>query len=164
MKNEKYEFFWKADSPFSQWHFKDFTVDEVVFNTAEKWMMYQKALLFNDTETADKILATNDAREQKQLGREVKNYEQLIWDENKEQIVYEGNMHKFRQNPDILQILLSTHPKILVEASPDDKIWGIGLTEDDEKAQDESTWDGQNLLGYVLTSLREDLLLVYNSK
>lgn len=158
MEKEKYVFFWQTQSPFSQWHVKPFVVDNLVFNTAEKWMMYNKAILFNDINTANKILKTNSASKQKSLGREVVGYQESVWKKHREKIVYDGNYHKFTQNNDILKMLLNTKGKILVEASPYDTIWGIGLEKTDPKALNKSTWKGLNLLGYILTKLRDDLI------
>ncbi len=155
---EKFVFFWESFSPFSQWHVKPFIVDGITFNTAEKWMMYQKALLFNDNNTANKILKTNSAKTQKSLGREVVGFKDSVWKENRERIVYEGNFHKFTQNKDILKMLLNTKGKTIVEASPSDQIWGIGLHKTDSRALNKSTWKGLNLLGYILTKLRDDLI------
>lgn len=151
-------FFWESFSPFSQWHVKPFIVDGITFNTAEKWMMYKKALIFNDLNTANKILKTNSASKQKSLGREVVGYQDSIWKQHREKVVYEGNYHKFTQNKDILKMLLNTKGKTLVESSPYDKIYGIGLEKTNPKALNKSTWKGLNLLGYILTQLRDDLI------
>lgn len=120
--------------------------------------MYQKAMLFDDTEIATQILKTGNPKMQKVLGRKVKNFEEAIWVAERERIVYEGNYHKFSQNPDLKEALLATKGKTIVEASPLDKIWGIGLSEDDERAHNRKQWRGLNLLGVVLTKLRDDFL------
>lgn len=158
MEKEKFVFFWESFSPFSQWHVKTFTVDGITFNTAEKWMMYQKAILFNDLNTANKILKTNSAKQQKALGREVVGFQDSVWKQHREKIVYDGNYHKFTQNLDILKMLLNTKGKVLVESSPYDKIWGIGLEKTDSRALDRKSWKGLNLLGEALTKLRDDLI------
>ena len=155
MKSEKYHLFWRG--PFSQWLPSNFTVNGVKYTYAEQYMMHQKALLFGDKETAKKIMDAKDPHTQKHLGREVKNFNNEKWINNRERIVYEGNYAKFTQNKDLYDILMQTGDKTLVEASPVDKVWGIGLAEDDPNSQDETKWKGLNLLGKVLTKLKEDL-------
>lgn len=159
--NEFY-FFWETDSPFSQWHKCSFKAFGIEFNTAEQYMMFQKALLFNDEKTADKILATKNQREQKMLGREVVNFDDRIWKDNARRIVYEANRYKFMQNDNLKLELLETGEKLLVEASPDDSIWGIGLRKEDKRALNYNSWQGTNWLGYVLTLLREDIKKTMN--
>lgn len=114
--------------------------------------MYNKALLFNDLKTAKKILYTTNPSKIKALGREVENFDEKEWDQHKYNIVYQGNKYKFTQNPKLLEILLKTGTKTLVEASPYDKVWGIGLSENDPKARNRESWRGQNLLGEILTN------------
>ena len=156
---DKYIFFWQNQDIYSQWHKEQF-IDEDgnKYCCAEQYMMFQKAMLFKDVETAALIMATNNQKRHKELGRLVKNFDPKIWDENKEQIVSLGNYYKFTQNEDLLNELLSTYPKILVEASPFDKIYGIGMSETDPLAEDEVNWKGLNLLGKILTQLRNDLI------
>jgi len=155
---EKFTFFWQTESPFSQWHPARFVVDGVSFNCAEQYMMYGKAMLFGDEEVAQKILRASSPIQQKKLGRNVKNFDQGAWEANCKRIVYEGNYAKFAQNEDLLHKLLQTAGTTLVEASPVDPIWGIGLAEDDPSALDRKQWRGKNWLGEVLTGIREDLL------
>ena len=193
--NNKFTFFWYTCSPFSQWHPSLFTVKNIVFTSAEQFMMYSKAVLFGDSVIADEILALNkkvlddgedyilkryaegqlstaeilkdknlkkiwteSQNEIKSLGKKVKNYNEEVWVKNRELIVEEGNFAKFDQNQQLKQSLLNTKGTILVEASPYDKIWGIGLKENDIKAQKEETWEGLNLLGKILTMIRERML------
>jgi ribA/ribD-fused uncharacterized protein len=151
--SEKFTFFWSG--PFSQWHRCKFTVDGVEYNCAEQYMMHQKALFFGDKETAKKILETTSPKAQKALGRQVTPFDQGKWEGVARDVVLRGNLAKFKQNPDLLEKLLATKGTTLVEASPYDKIWGIGLKEDDPKAQDRATWRGKNWLGQVLTAARE---------
>lgn len=120
-------------------------------------MMAKKAELFDDFEVRNKIINTNSPADVKKLGREVKNYNDTIWTENRYKIVKEGNFHKFDQNPDLKKFLLSTEEKILVEASPVDPIWGIGMTSDNEKCNNPEEWQGQNLLGFALMEVRDKL-------
>lgn len=150
----KYTFFYK--SKLSQWHMVKFVVEGVTFNCAEQFMMYKKALLFNDLETAKLIMDADHPREQQRLGRIVKNYNQEIWDTHKYTIVYNGNYNKFKQNKEDLEWLLKTEG-LLVEASPVDDVWGVGLSANDPLIQDEKNWRGKNLLGKVLTEVRETL-------
>lgn len=152
-------FFWETASPFSQWHpssFKDAT--GVSFNTAEQYMMFHKALLFRDFANSQRVLRAKHPREQKEIGREVMGFDPTVWERWREPIVYQGNKLKFVQNPTLLGHLLDTAGTELVEASPDDCVWGIGWRASDPQAQDPALWRGQNLLGQILTRLREDIL------
>ncbi|KAL9642163.1 hypothetical protein ABK040_007168 [Willaertia magna] len=99
-----------------------------------------------------------DPKKQKALGRKVKSFDNKTWEENRDRIVYEGNYAKFTQHDDLLQELLKHKNVEYVEASPYDKIWGIGLEDTHPDALNKKTWKGLNLLGRVLTQLREDLL------
>ena len=157
-----YTFFWENSSPFSQWHKSDFRALGIGFNSAEQYMMFQKAILFNDYETAEKILDTRNVRTQKELGRQVKGFGNGLWTVNCRRIVYEANKYKFSQNRQLLDELLATRGTTLVEASPYDTIWGIGLTKDDERATDRSKWKGKNWLGHILTLLRDDFENVFS--
>lgn len=119
-------------------------------------MMYNKAILFNDTDSANKILKTNDVKKQKAIGRKVKNFKQEDWDRKKFDIIVKGNLLKFSQNEDIKEELVSNN-KILVEASPYDRIYGIGLKYDNDLILDEKNWQGENLLGKALMKVRSKL-------
>ena len=152
---QKFTFFWGGI--FSQWAPSEFTIDDIKFSHAEQYMMYKKAMLFSDTETANKIMAAASPREQKALGRKVANFDKDLWEANCKQYVYDANYAKFTQNFMLLTGLMDTGDTEIVEASPEDKIWGIGLTEDDPRAQNKETWQGTNWLGETLTKLREDL-------
>ena len=152
--SEKFTFFWGG--PFSQWQKAGFTENDVEFNCAEQYMMYHKAVLFNDMETAQEILKKSNPRDQKALGRQVKNFNKEKWDQYAKKIVYKGNYLKFSQNPELLNTLLETVGTTLVEASPHDTIWGIGLAEDAPEASKRAKWRGTNWLGEVLTILRDD--------
>jgi ribA/ribD-fused uncharacterized protein len=153
-----FTFFFTEASPFSQWHRCAFTSDDRAFNCAEQFMMHGKALLFGDAAIAAKILAADHPREHKALGRKVKSFDDAVWRREREGIVRAGNRAKFTQNPELLETLLATAGTTLVEASPYDRIWGIGLAASDPRAQDPETWRGQNLLGKILTSLRDELI------
>jgi len=150
-------FFYRTKDIFSQWYPCNFIIDHNFFNCAEQWMMYSKALLFKDVEIAKKILETKEPRIQKELGRKVKFFDLSIWNEKAQKIVYQGNFAKFNQNEHLKKILLSTGNKILVEASPHDAIWGVGMSEDNPDILDPKKWKGTNWLGEVLMQVREDL-------
>ena len=147
-------YFWGG--VYSQWYSSENQIEEngIFFNSAEKYMMYHKALLFSDTEIAKEILTLNNAKKIKALGRKIKNFDEEVWNNNKEDIVTQGSFLKFSQNMDLLDIMLKDKELKLVEASPLDKIWGIGLHYDDVDVEDESKWQGQNLLGKCLMQAR----------
>jgi hypothetical protein len=154
---EIFEFFWESGSIFSQWHPAEFRTENLVFPTAEHFMMYGKAMLFNDYEVAQKILVASHPRDVKALGKKVENFSDRKWNPARLDIVYQANYYKFTQNLKLKDKLLATKGKTLVEASPYDRIWGIGLTKDHEDAQSRETWKGENLLGKILTELRYNL-------
>jgi ribA/ribD-fused uncharacterized protein len=141
----------------SQWFPLSFTVDGVTYANAEHWMMANKALLFSDIDSYEKILAAKTPKEAKALGRLVIGFDELVWKEHCYEIVKQGNVHKFNQHPAYAAFLLNTVDQILVEASPVDKIWGIGLAENEEDAVTPDQWKGQNLLGFALMEVRDFL-------
>jgi ribA/ribD-fused uncharacterized protein len=155
---EKFTFFYRTESPFSQWHPAEFEWNGLPFNCAEQFMMYQKAILFKDEEMAEKILLAKSPVEQKQLGRMIRNFHKEEWELHCKQFVYDGNYAKFTQNLHLLEALLKTKGTTLVEASPTDRIWGVGLSESSSQIRNRKTWKGTNWLGEVLTNLREDLI------
>lgn len=141
----------------SQWYKSSFTVNGVIYKTSEHWMMANKALLFNDKECFEKIIISEEAKEAKDLGRSVKNYNEETWDELKFEIVKTGNIHKFNQNRDLGEYLLQSENKVIVEASPMDAIWGIGLSQDSQYINNLYAWRGLNLLGFALMETRDFL-------
>ena len=153
-----YLFFYETQSPLSQWYKCNFTENGIIFQSAEQYMMYHKALLFDDNEIATKILATTNQRKQKELGRLVQNFKENVWIKHRAEIVYNGNLLKFQQNPELKEYLISTSGKILVEASPTDCIWGIGLDSNQPESANVRHWKGLNLLGYALTQVRETII------
>lgn len=156
MSEETFTFFYTG--PFSQWKVCKFSTDEgVIFTSAEQYMMYKKAKLFNDTKTAKMIMEATKPKDQKALGRLVKNFDKQKWDAVARDIVYNGNYHKFKQNPDLWRSLELTKGTTLVEASPTDRIWGIGLDAKDKRCLSRDTWLGTNWLGEVLVKVRDDL-------
>lgn len=152
-----YALFWKTDDYMSNWHKSEFEVNGIKFNCAEQYMMYSKAMIFGDTLIADKILKTKSPRDQKALGRQVRNYDETVWCEQREEVMFEGCMEKFKQNQHLKEQLLSTQNLILTEASPYDTIWGIGLDENHPDATNPTNWKGLNLLGEVLMKVRDKL-------
>ncbi|MBK1894782.1 NADAR family protein [Chryseobacterium paridis] len=144
-------------SCFSQWFPAQFEENGVLYRTAEHYMMAEKARLFNDNEIRTLIIEINDPKEAKSLGRKIKNFDHQIWDERKYEIVKRGNLLKFSQNADLREFLLSTDQKVIVEASPYDTIWGIGMLESDPKAKNPNQWRGENLLGFALMEVRDEL-------
>lgn len=185
MNYDNIVFFWQHDRKqykeyndraiFSQWRYSKFKDEnKIVYNSAEQYMMYQKAILMGDFEIGEKILNINiydpkskteskvkfgDIALIKKLGRKVKNFDEDLWNKHKFEIVKKGNILKFTQNEDLLEILLSTDDKILIEASPYDKIWGIGLKEEDAYKKDPKDYYkyGENLLGKALMYVRDEL-------
>lgn len=149
--------FFTEASPFSQWYRCAFTQGELTFMCAEQYMMHGKAMLFGDAAMAAEIMAAMHPKQHKELGRKVFGFDADVWTRERETIVMAGNRAKFTQNPELLELLLATKGTTMVEASPYDRIWGIGLAASDPKAQDPATWRGQNLLGKILTELREEL-------
>jgi len=162
----KFLFFWGhqpnkdgsiSKTCFSQWWLSSFEVDKVIYKTAEHWMMAQKAELFKDNEVLEKILQAKSPAEAKKLGREVKNYNENLWLAARYDIVKQGNYHKFSQNPELKTFLLNTKDRVLVEASPVDAIWGIGMAGDHKDVLDPEKWQGLNLLGFALMEVRDEL-------
>jgi len=141
----------------SQWWPSEFTVDGVRYGSAEHFMMTGKARLFGDGDTAERILAAPNPGAAKALGRQVRGFDEPLWARRRFDLVVEGNMAKFGQHPDLLAFLLATGRRVLVEASPRDRIWGIGLAAEDERSTSPELWPGLNLLGFALMEARHRL-------
>ncbi|MEV4683742.1 NADAR family protein [Streptomyces kurssanovii] len=141
----------------SQWWPSPFEVGGVRYATAEHWMMASKARLFGDAEAERKALAAKSPAEAKKAGRLVRGFDDAIWERERFGIVRSGSVHKFGQDAALRDFLLATGDRVLVEASPMDRVWGIGLAADDERAQDPARWRGLNLLGFALMEAREEL-------
>mgnify|MGYP001240509007 CR=1 FL=1 len=141
----------------SQWWPSQFEKEGIKYSSAEQWMMAEKARAFLDTETLEKILKSETPKEAKDLGRKVSNFNEDVWKLKSYSIVLEGNLLKFSQNPNLKEYLLGTGQSILVEASPYDTIWGIGMKQDDRGVENPKNWKGQNLLGFVLMEVRDIL-------
>lgn len=162
----KYLFFWGHQPErdggigkgcLSQWWPCTFVVDGRSFASAEHYMMWRKALLFDDVSTAARVLAASSPGEAKALGRQVSGFEDAVWVSARLEIVVAGNLAKFSQDPALRSYLLGTGSRVLVEASPLDRVWGIGLAADDPRALDPSSWRGLNLLGEALMEVRASL-------
>lgn len=141
----------------SQWYMCQFMVDDVCFNCAEQYMMAEKARIFGDVDTWRRIMASYDPMTIKKLGRKVRNFNAYVWERNRREVVKRGNLAKFGQNPQLMEFLLGTEDKVLVEASPKDTIWGIGLAEDAAEVCNPRLWKGENLLGFTLMEVRDML-------
>jgi len=150
-------FYTEWPSNFFQANFK---YKEHDFFCTEQAFMWQKAVFFNDSETANKILKAQTPPEAKALGREVKNYVDEEWDKVRFDVMYEVNLAKYSQNPELAERLLAKgfDGKEFVEASPIDRIWGIGIGMNDKSHRDVTKWKGRNLLGQVITKVRNTLL------
>lgn len=148
-------FFWNGI--YSQWHPSKFTIDGREYNCCEQYMMAKKALTFKDMEAYEEIMASSSPKEQKAIGRRVKNFNAEVWSVISREVVYQANYAKFTQNPQMKEELMATGDLEIVEASPKDKIWGIGLHETDPRAWDKSQWQGTNWLGIEIMRVRQTL-------
>lgn len=146
-----------SNSCFSQWYHSPFQLEGINYPTAEHYMMAEKSRLSGDSSTRERILAAASPGAAKALGREVVGFSDSLWNEHRFEIVVEGNYAKFSQEPKLAAFLCRTGNKVLVEASPVDAIWGIGLAADDPRASNPNTWQGLNLLGFALMIVRERL-------
>jgi ribA/ribD-fused uncharacterized protein len=162
----KYLFFWGhrpskdgsiSASCFSQWWEAPFSIDGLTYRTAEHWMMASKAAMFQDDTTRAEIIYASTPAEAKMLGRKVAGFDTTLWDARKGAIVAVGNYYKFLQHPALSAYLLQTGDRIIVEASPVDPVWGIGMAADHPRVHDPACWRGENLLGYALMEVRDRL-------
>jgi ribA/ribD-fused uncharacterized protein len=141
----------------SQWWPAPFTVDDVRYRTAEHWMMAAKARLFGDEAALPPILAARTPAEAKNLGRLVRGFDEQRWSAARFELVVTGNTAKFGQDQALREYLLGTRARVLVEASPVDRVWGIGLDAADDRARQPRQWPGLNLLGFALMEARDRL-------
>ena len=162
-ENNGFVFFWKLghrNEEFSNWYPADFVIEGIRYNCVEQYMMAKKAILFGDITIYQQIMNETDPGKCKDLGKLVRGFDPVTWDEAKWDIVYNANRAKFMQNYDLMDLLLNTKDAILAEASPQDKIWGIGLDAQDPESKDPASWRGQNLLGKILMQLREEFATI----
>ncbi|MFJ3407921.1 NADAR family protein [Promicromonospora sp. NPDC090134] len=141
----------------SQWFEASFEVDGVRYRTAEHWMMAQKARLFDDPEAERAAVDAPNPALAKAAGRTVRDFDDAVWVRERFEIVVRGNEHKFAAHPDLREYLLRTGSRVLVEASPRDRVWGIGMGAKNENAENPAAWRGLNLLGFALMEARERL-------
>ncbi|WP_328479453.1 NADAR family protein [Streptomyces sp. NBC_00377] len=146
-----------GSSCLSQWWPSPFVVDGAAYATAEHWMMAAKARLFEDAEAEKRALAAKSPAQAKKEGRLVRGFDETTWQRERFAIVVEGSVHKFAADPGLRAFLLGTGRRVLVEASPVDRVWGIGMAADDEAAMNPDRWRGLNLLGFALMEARERL-------
>ncbi|RSK46619.1 NADAR family protein [Hymenobacter perfusus] len=160
----KYLYFWGHTSRgelgkevFSQWYPAAFELDGDTYATAEHYMMAEKARLFYDEATRQAILQAPHPDVAKRLGRQIQHFDEAVWNAERFAVVVRGNAAKFGQHPALRDYLRATGSRVLVEASPVDTIWGIGLAQDHPQAADPATWRGLNLLGFALMEVRDTL-------
>lgn len=149
-------YFW--GSIYSQFYLVPVYHDGIMFKSAEHFMMYHKAMTFGDTAIAKQILTVDEPKDAKKLGKKVARFSEEIWGRRKKRVVTLGSILKYTQNPHLLEILTRDKDKILVEASPYDRIWGIGLHYTDDLVLDQANWRGENLLGECLMEARRRIL------
>jgi hypothetical protein len=154
-QRDGFVFFWHGWP--SQWHLSPFEIDGVRYRCCEQFMMAEKARLFGDADTLAEILAAKAPTEHKALGREVAPFDARRWSAACREIVYRGNLAKYEQSASLRALLLATGALVLAEASPSDKIWGIGLAADDPRAPRRAEWPGKNWLGKALMRVRDEL-------
>jgi ribA/ribD-fused uncharacterized protein len=139
----------------SQWWPVTFEVDARRYATAEHFMMAEKARMFEDADAERRILSSSDPAEAKRIGRTVRGFDERVWEQHRFAAVVRGNRAKFEQHPELASFLISRGEEVLVEASPNDSVWGIGLRETDGAARDPRRWPGLNLLGFALMDVRQ---------
>lgn len=143
-----------TESCLSQWWRSRFIVDGLTYVTAEQFMMAGKARLFGDGEALGRILAEPNPAKVKRLGRGVRGFDEAMWRAHRFELVSFGSQEKFRQDEGLKMFLLSTKDAILVEASPTDRVWGIGVDASSPVLRRPLEWLGENLLGFALTRAR----------
>lgn len=149
----------KENGYLSNWDLSQFSVDEITFSSMEQYMMYKKAVCFQDYDTAGRILELEDVSQIKKLGRKVSNYDENSWNGVRQIVVYRGLLEKFGQNDELKKLLLETGDSVLAECAVKDRIWGIGLSMTDPDRMDRACWKEQNMLGYALMMVREALAM-----
>lgn len=153
-ETEKFVFFWETADIYSNWHPSKFEMQGNQFVNSEQAMMYEKAKLMGDLNIMEKVLQTKNPKDIKALGRQVTPWNEDLWQKHRLEIVTKVCLAKFRTNPDMAQKLKNTGGKIIVEASPYDKVWGIGMKDNEEGVENPANWKGLNLLGEALMKVR----------
>lgn len=160
MTTDKFIFFWGGT--FSQWCPSVFEIDGIEYNTAEQYMMAKKALLFNDFDAYREIMLEKQPALQKAIGKTVRGFDKIKWETYCRKYVYDANYAKFTQNQKMFKELMDSGDREIVEASPEDRIWGIGMHESDPDILDRTKWDGTNWLGIAIMNVRNTLIAVSN--
>jgi len=155
---EDFIFYFGEESVFSHWFKCSFSINNQSFCCVEQYLMYQKARLFNDAEIAKRILNSSNPARHHHLGKKVAGFNKQSWQQKCRQFAFDGNYGKFTQNSILLETLLQTEGKNFAEASPYDRLWGIGLSMKNPKIYDRSQWRGRNWAGEVLQSVRDKFL------
>lgn len=154
LETDTHVLFYGAQDAFSNFHPARFTYEGRTFHTSEQCFMYMKARLFNDADLADRIAAEPKPGAAKALGRKVRGFKEAVWLGHRKRLMVAANLSKYTQSPLLAGALLATGTKALAEASPTDRIWGIGLSAADPRAKDPTQWRGLNLLGQSLHEVR----------
>lgn len=155
---EEFIFYFGPDSVFSQWYKYRFIIDNQEFCCVEQYIMYRKAILFDDSETAKKILNSSDPKRHRYLGRQISGFNKSIWQKECKNFAYAANFAKFSQNEQLKNALLETNEKSLAETSPYDRNWGIGLSSSNPKRLERKNWRGKNWSGEILEQVRKNML------
>lgn len=142
---------------YSQWYMRSFKIDDIEYNCCEQYMMAKKAKIFCDDKNYDLIMNSSNPRDQKKYGRKINNFDLEEWKKHNYKIIVDANYAKFSQNEDLKKELLNTGNNIICEASPYDKIYGIGIKKSDPDVHDQSKWKGTNLLGKAIMDAREKI-------
>ncbi len=154
-ETDKFVFFWETADIYSNWYPSKFRMEGNTFANSEQAMMYEKAKLMGDEMSMAKILKTTNPKKVKELGRKVKPWKEDLWKKHRLEIMTKVCLAKFKANPTLTEKLKATGDKILVEASPYDDIWGIGMRDSDEGVENPKKWKGLNLLGIALMNVRK---------
>ncbi|PCJ96814.1 MAG: GTP cyclohydrolase [Hyphomicrobiales bacterium] len=158
------EYIFFTGGTYSNWCHSPFQINGIRFDCVEQYMMYEKAMLFDDIEAANMIMRTLNPSRQKAIGRSVRNYNETVWASKRFEIVLEGILQKFLQNKHMKEELLLSGNKHIVEAAPWDNIWGIGMADSHPDILDESKWRGKNLLGKAIMVVRDILRDILRDK
>lgn len=165
-ERQRFVFFWGhtprrqgrvGQECFSQWYASSFEIAGIHYPSSEHYMMAEKARLFGDEDNRRRALEAGSPGAAKAAGREVRGFREDVWARHRFEIVVRGNLAKFTQNPALKAYLVGTRTRVLVEASPTDRIWGIGLEASDPRAENPLEWRGLNLLGFALMEVRATL-------